>query len=90
MDRVNWQREEPDHKRKAAAFAWWHEPDDARVSRPDVCPVKASVFSRRQTCRGKSQAPRSWDSRVRRDGAGTNRTNARTGNKKEVGPGRLA
>ena len=30
----------------------------------DVCPVKASVFSRRQTCRGKSQAPRSSDSRV--------------------------
>jgi hypothetical protein len=26
--------------------------------------VKASVFSRRQTCRGKSQAPRSSDSRV--------------------------
>jgi hypothetical protein len=21
---------------KAAAFAWWHEPDDARVSRPDL------------------------------------------------------
>ena len=35
-------REEPDNRRKAAVFAWWHEPDDARVSRPDVCPVKAS------------------------------------------------
>src|SRR6266446_479374 len=58
------QREEPDNQPKAAAFAWWHEPDDARVSRPDVCPGKASVFSRRQTCRGKSQAPRSSDSRV--------------------------
>ena len=22
--------------RKAAAFAWWHEPDDARVSSPDL------------------------------------------------------
>src|SRR5258707_7788212 len=58
---VNRQREEPDNQWKAAAFAWWHEPDDARVSRPDVCPGKASVFSRRQTCRGKSQAPRSSD-----------------------------
>jgi len=29
-----------------------------------VRPVKASMFSRRQTCRGKSQAPRSLDSRV--------------------------
>ena len=26
MDRVNRQREEPDNQRKAAAFAWWHEP----------------------------------------------------------------
>ena len=42
----------------------WHEPDDARVSSPDVCPVKAGVFSRRQTCRSKSQALRSLDSRV--------------------------
>src|SRR6266849_2888842 len=57
-------REEPEVQRKAAAFARWHEPDDARVSRPDVCPGKASVFSRRQTCRGKSQAPRSSDSKV--------------------------
>jgi hypothetical protein len=41
LDRVNWcrlnrQREEPDQQWKAAAFAWWHEPDDARVSRPDL------------------------------------------------------
>ena len=35
-----------------------------RSARPVVCPVKASMFSRRQTCRGKSQAPRSLDSRV--------------------------
>ena len=34
-------------QRKAAAFARWHEPDDARVSSPDVCPVKAGMFSRR-------------------------------------------
>ena len=51
-------------QRKAAAFTRWHEPDDARVSSPDVCPVKAGMFSRGQTCRGKSQAPRSLDSRV--------------------------
>jgi hypothetical protein len=44
-------------QRKAAAFARWHEPDDARVSSPDVCPVKASMFSRGQSCRGKSQSP---------------------------------
>ena len=35
LGRVNRQREEPDTQRKAAAFARWHEPDDARVSRPD-------------------------------------------------------
>ena len=39
-------------------------PSEVRVSRSVVCPVKASMFSRRQTCRGKSQAPRSSDSRV--------------------------
>src|SRR5271170_4173843 len=60
----NRQWEEPDRQSKAAAFTRWHEPDDAKVSSPVVCPVKASVFSRRQTCRGKSQAPRSSDSRV--------------------------
>ena len=35
-----------------------------RSARPVVCPVKAGVFSRSQTCRGKSQAPRSLDGRV--------------------------
>ena len=30
------QREEPDVQWKAAAFARWHEPDDARVSSPDL------------------------------------------------------
>ena len=44
---VNRQREEPGIQRKAAAFMRWHEPDDARVSSPDVCPVKAGMFSRR-------------------------------------------
>ena len=29
-------REEPFVQRKAAAFVRWHEPDDARVSRPDL------------------------------------------------------
>ena len=60
MGRVNRQREEPDMQRKAAAFARWHEPDDARVSSPDVCPVKAGMFSRGQTCRGRSQSPVVW------------------------------
>ena len=40
------------------------EPYESRGSRTVVCPGNASVFSRRQTCRGKSQAPRSSDSRV--------------------------
>ena len=35
-DRVNRQREEPDIQWKAAAFARWYEPDDARVSSPDL------------------------------------------------------
>jgi len=47
-------------QRKAAAFARWHEPDDARVSSPDVCPAKAGMFSRGQTCRGRSQSPVVW------------------------------
>jgi hypothetical protein len=34
------------------------------VPRTVVCPVKAGVFSRKQTCRGNSQEPRSSDSRV--------------------------
>src|SRR5207245_4611603 len=34
LTRVNRQREEPDVQWKAAAFARWHEPDDARVSSP--------------------------------------------------------
>jgi hypothetical protein len=29
-------REEPEVQRKAAAFNRWHEPDDARVSSPDL------------------------------------------------------
>src|SRR6266481_5990069 len=34
LARVNRQREEPDVQWKAAAFARWHEPDDARASSP--------------------------------------------------------
>jgi hypothetical protein len=36
LTRVNRQREEPDDQWKAAAFVRWHEPDDARVSSPDL------------------------------------------------------
>ena len=35
-----------------------------KMSSTVVRPVKTGVFSRRQTCRGKSQKPRSSDSRV--------------------------
>ena len=54
----------PKVQRKAAAFVRWHEPDDARVSRPVVCPAKAGMFSRDQTCRGKSQSPVVWIAEV--------------------------
>jgi hypothetical protein len=40
------------------------EPDETRVSRPVVCPGKAGMFSRRQTCRGKSQSPVVWIAEV--------------------------
>ena len=36
----------------------------AKTARPVVCPAKAGMFSRRKACRGKSQEPRSLDSRV--------------------------
>jgi hypothetical protein len=35
-----------------------------RVSRTVVCPVKAGMFSRSQTCRGKSQSPVVWIAEV--------------------------
>ena len=35
----------------------WHEPDDARASRPVVRPAKAGEFRRRKTSQGKSQSP---------------------------------
>jgi hypothetical protein len=42
---------------KAAVFGGWHEPDDARVSRPGCVSSKASMFSREQSCQGRSQNP---------------------------------
>src|SRR3979411_3134393 len=50
--------------RYVMAMAEHREPCDSRGSCTVVCPAKAGMFSRRQTCRGKSQAPRSLDSRV--------------------------
>jgi len=32
MNRANWQPEEPEVQRKAAAFNRWHEPDAAKLS----------------------------------------------------------
>ena len=64
LARVNRQREEPDVQWKAAAFGGGTSRMTRELSRPVVCPAKAGVFSRRQTCRGKSQEPRSLDSRV--------------------------
>jgi hypothetical protein len=45
-----------------AAEQW--EPDEVRASRPVVCPAKAGMFSRGQTCRGKSQSPVVWVAEV--------------------------
>lgn len=36
MNRGNWQREEPEAQRKAAAFNRWHARDHARVSSPGL------------------------------------------------------
>jgi hypothetical protein len=54
---------------KAAAFSGWHEPYESRGSRTVVCPGKASVFSRRQTCRGRSQSPVVWIAEERKGAA---------------------
>ena len=43
----------------------WQEPYESRGSRTVVCPVKAGMFSRSQSCRGKSQKPRSLDGRLK-------------------------
>ena len=58
--KVNGQPEEPGSRRKAAAFRGWHEPDESRGLSPVVCPVNAGMFSREQTCRGRSQSPVVW------------------------------
>src|ERR1700757_2249800 len=50
--------------RYVMATAEHREPCDSRGSCTVVCPEKAGMFSRRQTCRGQSQEPRSLDSRV--------------------------
>ena len=42
----------------------WQEPYESRGSRTVVCPDKAGMFSRSQSCRGKSQKPRSLDGRL--------------------------
>ena len=43
---------------------WYFEIARGQDDRPVVCPAKAGMFSRRKACRGKSQKPRSLDSRV--------------------------
>jgi hypothetical protein len=35
-----------------------------KSARPDVCPAKAGMFSRRQACRGRSQSPVVWIAEV--------------------------
>jgi hypothetical protein len=37
MNRANWQPEEPEVQRKAAAFNRWHEPDAAKPRRAATC-----------------------------------------------------
>src|ERR1700731_2044122 len=43
LARVNRQREEPDVQWKAAAFARWHEPDDARGSSPVLGEARGEI-----------------------------------------------
>jgi hypothetical protein len=53
--------------RDVAVWLLQREPYELRGSRPVVCPGKAGMFSRGQTCGGKSQRPRSLDSRKERN-----------------------
>src|SRR6266481_7344909 len=39
-------------------------PGCGSAARPVVCPAKAGMFSRRQTCRGRSQSPVVWIAEV--------------------------
>src|SRR4051794_18121214 len=48
-------------KLNASIRSNWYE---TRGSRPVVCPGKVGMFSRRQTCRGKSQSPVVWIAEV--------------------------
>jgi hypothetical protein len=41
----------------------WQEPYESRGSRAVVCPGKAGMFSRSQSCQGKNQEPCSLDGR---------------------------
>jgi len=41
----------------------WQEPYESRGSRTVVCPDKAGMFSRSQSCQGKNQKPCSLDGR---------------------------
>jgi hypothetical protein len=41
----------------------WQEPCESRGSRTVVCPDKAGMFSRSQSCQGKNQKPCSLDGR---------------------------
>ena len=41
----------------------WQEPCESRGSRTVVCPGKAGMFSRSQSCQGKNQEPCSLDGR---------------------------
>ena len=45
----------------------WQEPYESRGSRTVVCPVKAGMFSRSQSCQGKNQKPCSLDGRYEGD-----------------------
>jgi NAD-dependent dihydropyrimidine dehydrogenase PreA subunit len=58
--RANWKREEPVDEAKPFTTAEHREPCDSRGSCTVVCPVKAGMFSREQTCRGRSQSPVVW------------------------------
>src|SRR6266852_8279182 len=46
--------------RYVMATAEHREPCDSRGSCTVVCPVNAGMFSREQTCRGRSQSPVVW------------------------------
>src|SRR5215471_10354422 len=85
-DRINRQREELDDQWRAAALVRWHEPYESRGSRTDVCPGKASVFSRRQTCRGRIQSPVVWIAEERKQNLRSLSTRSPEGRSRVIGP----